>query len=1456
MRPLIHFLIIPLLLILSSAVSLDAAENLSLLYLGDNGHHEPYQRFQQLSPVMKLRGIDLTYTDDMREINPDTLSNYDGLVIYANITEISPEQEKALLNFVADGKGLIPLHCASYCFLNSEKYIELVGAQFQKHGTGVFRTEIVAPDHPVIKNFRGFQSWDETYLHHKHNDKDRTVLETRNADGHAEPWTWVRTHGKGRVFYTAWGHDGRTWSNHGFHNLIERGILWACQLDPQTVEPFADRLPMTKLSADLKPFEYIDVGPKIPNYTPGAKWGTQEKPRNMMQKPLSPEESLKHYVTPEGFELQLFVSEPDLKGKPIAMNWDARGRLWVCETVDYPNELQPPGKGRDRIRICEDTNNDGKADKFTVFAEQLSIPTAIEFWKGGAIVQNGVETLYLKDTNGDDVADKREVLFDGWALGDTHGGVSNFRYGLDNWIYAMQGYNNSAPTIDGQEQQRFRMGFFRFKPDGSEIEFLRSTNNNTWGLGISEEGLIFGSTANHNPSEFMPIPNRYYERVKGWAPERLEGIADTYKFNPITDKIRQVDQFGGYTAAAGHAVYTARTYPKYFWNRTAFTCGPTGHLVGTFQLNADGAGFHSTSPMNLIASDDEWSAPIMAEVGPDGHVWVIDWYNYIVQHNPTPQGFETGKGNAYMSDLRDKKHGRIYRVVYKVAEKQEPIDLTKASPAELVATLKNDNMFWRLRAQRLLVERGQLDVVPQLLELIKDKSVDEIGLNVGAMHAIWTLEGLGILNHSNRQIHKTMTDIFDHSSSAVVNATIRAHEWNSSLEPLGNLFRSSRQVDSQLMLTTILKISDGVPMNNMHSGGYLLAQFACISSFTSDRWLNDAFTSAAATHDLGFLLGLDKLEENPQGPKPTPATYRIVRIITEHLARSEPSDEKVSQLLTDLQSANPELLQTILTGLHAGWPKNHTVRINEEAEQALQTWITKLPAGSKGQLISLASKWGTDQLDRYAAEIVTDLLKQLKNDNISTEKRIESANNLITFRNEDPKVVIGLLDLISAQTEPAFAIGLLESLQQSQAPGVGNFIVHKLPELTPTVKATAFRVLLAKPGTTAALLDAAKNGKVSLSELSLDQKQALANHPNQAIRDMAKPLLAMGGGLPNPDRQKVLASLLSVTEETGNPDRGIEIFKKHCAKCHKHGDIGETIGPNLTGMAVHPKKELLGHIIDPSKDVEGNFRIYTIVTDEGRVFNGLLAGESKTTLELIDTEAKKHTIIRDEIEEMIYSRKSLMPEGFEKQVTRTELADLLEFLTQKGKYVPLPLAKAATVVSTQGMFFDKAGVTERMIFSDWSPKLFKDIPFQLVDPQGTRVANTILLHGPNGNIAPTMPKRVSLPCNAPAKAIHFLSGVSGWGFPVGEKGTVSMVVRLNYADGSQEDHELLNGVHFADYIRRIDVPGSEFAFALRGQQLRYLAVTPQTQKVIEKIDLISGGDQSAPIVMAVTVETP
>ncbi len=1217
---------------------------------------------------------------------------------------------------------------------------------------------------------------------------------------------------------------------------------------------------------DVAPIEFIDVGPRIPNYLPGQRWGTQGRAYSRMPRPLSPLESRKHYVTPVGFRLELFASEPELGGKPICMAWDERGRLWVCETVDYPNDLRP-GRGRDRIRIVEDTDDDGRADRFTVFAEDLSIPTSLTFHRGGVIVQNGVETLYLKDLDGDDRADVRHVLISNWALGDTHGGVSNMRYGFDNWFYAMQGYNNSQPMIDGRPQQRFRMGFFRFRlddqdpPHVTDLEFLRSTDNNTWGLGLSEEGLIFGSTANRNPSVFMPMANRYYERVRGWSPSPIGSIADDHLFDPITDQVRQVDHHGGYTAGAGHALYTARSYPSTWWNRTAFVCGPTGHLVGTFELIREGAGFASTSPCNLVASDDEWSAPIMAEVGPDGSVWILDWYNYIVQHNPTPNGFESGRGNAYVTDLRDKVHGRIYRLVYEPNRRDDwrAEALTGADPERLVEALTHPNMLWRSHAQRLLVERGRVDVVPALCQLVEDFDVDPIGLNVGAIHAIWTLHGLGSLRDDPEAlaiVHKALA----HPSAGVRRNAVQALPTTD--ESADVLLASSvlEDPDAQVRLAGLLALADAPAHPEV---GSVLAQMVQDPDIRADRWLADANTSAAAMHALSFLdalLGASTgrpAEVDEEGQEDAHA-LRTVRIVGEHLARGAPDTEETGRIVESLAKAPPALASALLTGLRDGWPDDHSIVLNPGAEAILPGIYKRLDVNDRAPLVQLAVAWRTDQLNRFAPEIVEGLLGLVDDGALATDRRIEAAEELVAFRPDSVEVVEGLLDRLGPQTSLELANGIFDALSASTAESLAGAILDRSPRWTPDARREAFGVLLGRPEWTERLLDAVDQGTVRLTELGLNQRQSLRNHPDADVRRRVQEQLADGGDLPDPDRDRVLQRLLPLAERDGDPALGRTMFLKHCASCHIYGEIGQQIGPNLTGMAVHPREELLTHIIDPSRSVEGNYQVYNLITLDGRFVNGMLAAESRTTIELIDTQAKRYIVPRSEIDQLIGSQKSLMPEGFEQQMSEDELVALLGFLTAPRRFIPLPLVEVATAISTKGLFHEGDRGLDRIVLDSWEPLNIQEVPFVVVDPEGRSRPNIVLLNGPRGTLPPTMPRSLRLPVNAPAQTIHLLGGIGGWSYPAVREQTASMIVRIHYDDGSSEDHPLINGIHLADYIRRVDVPQSEFAFEVgNGQQVRYLRIEPERQDLpIAAIELLKGDDPTAPIVLAITVETP
>lgn len=803
---------------------------IEVLFLGhDREHHNSERYMPFLASALATDGINLSYTSDPGDLNADVLADYDALMVYANHDSITASQEKALLDFVASGKGFLPIHSASYCFRNSDAYVELVGAQFKEHGTATFTAETIDTTHPVVAGLAAFETWDETYIHDFHNP-DRTVLMERVDGDHREPWTWVRTHGDGRVFYTAYGHDERTWNNPGFHALIKNAILWTV----------GDELRERWAQLTLPTLTYTE-STSIPNYE-------KRDPAPKLQAPLSPEESQQLIQVPPGFELQLFASEPDIK-TPIAGAWDERGRLWLIETPDYPNQVRANGMGNDQITILEDTDGDGKADVYKTFADSLNIPTSLVFANGGVVVAQAPHFLFLQDIDGDDVADVREVLITGWGVDDTHAGPSNLRYGFDNWIWGTVGYSAFKGTIGGKDHD-FPMGVYRLRQDGSELDYITQFTNNTWGLGFSETFDVFGSTANNEHSLYVAIADRYYQGVAGLRGNGKKKLDGHYAFHPITQKVRQVDVFGGFTAAAGISPYTARSFPEDYWNRIAFINEPTGHLLHRAILEKDGAGFAEKDGWNMLASADEWVSPIWAEVGPDGALWVLDWYNFIVQHNPTPEGFENGDGNAHINPLRDKTHGRIYRLAYKDAPAYNPITLNPDDPDGLIAGLQNDNLFWRMTAQRLLVERGKTDVFPDLYRLIKNRRVDAIGINGGALHALWTLHGLGALNGSNDEALDVVYAALRHPSAGVRKAAAQVlPNTETSVQALLDA-ESINDLDLHTRLAVLLKVSEMPASAGAGAAIYAVSQQ---SEVVADEWLPEAIFIAATAHQQGFF---------------------------------------------------------------------------------------------------------------------------------------------------------------------------------------------------------------------------------------------------------------------------------------------------------------------------------------------------------------------------------------------------------------------------------------------------------------------------------------------------------------------------------------------------------------------------------------------------------------------------
>ena len=859
-----------------------------VLFLGNVGKHHDAGKYAPWLAISLFKvGINTTYTTDLNDLNTENLKKYDGLVIYSNHDSISPSQEAALKGFVEGGKGLIPLHSAAGCFRNSDWYIKTIGGQFKSETKGNFSTKIVNGSNAVMQGLTEFETWDEKYVHQNLNP-DKTILMERVEGENREPWTWIRNEGKGRVFYTAYGHNDSTWTKPGFMKLVNNGVLWAigdevkdqiARLNRPNVDIYNN-----EIEAD---FTRRHLVPKI-------------------QAALSPEESMKLTQVPPDFEMKLFASEPDIS-KPIAMSWDERGRLWIVETVDYPNTfLETDGAANDHIKICEDTNGDGKADKFTIFADKLNIPTSLVFANGGVIVAMAPHFLFLKDTDGDDKADVRENMMTGWDKNDTHFGPSNLLYGFDNKIWGVVGSGFTGTTKDGKTHN-FRTGVYNLKPDGTDLEFLANTSNNTWGLGISEDNNVFISTANNTHSAFYSMPAKYMQRaLPNASADAAEGqtnilpvqkIDGHYDVHTMTPNLRQVDVVGGFTSAAGHHLYTARNFPKKYWNKVGFVCEPTVRLLHNALIEPKGAGFAEKDDWNLLASSDEWFAPVHAEVGPDGAVWVADWYNFVIQHNtfverqaPSemvlpykvhPRADQPrGQGNALVSPLRDSTYARIYRVVYKNAKPYTPVKLSKNDMPSLLKALENDNMFWRMTAQRLLVESKNMQAVPALYAIVNNKKVDEIGLNSPAVHALWTLQGLGALNGSNAEAMQVAIKALSHPAAGVRKAAVQVLPKNQ--QSVAAIQASGLLNDPNLntRLAAVLAIT---ALPSSQKFGELIYAASLKQENGNDDWLSRALLAASIAHEDGFRSAAAKAPPSSATIQGSTLTDRIGKALNNEI---------------------------------------------------------------------------------------------------------------------------------------------------------------------------------------------------------------------------------------------------------------------------------------------------------------------------------------------------------------------------------------------------------------------------------------------------------------------------------------------------------------------------------------------------------------------------------------------
>lgn len=628
--------------------------------------------------------------------------------------------------------------------------------------------------------------------------------------------------------------DEKTWASAAFLSAAKAKLLQAVGPNRQ--------MQWESFLAGREP-EKREPSPTIANY--------EGRPQPItLQHPFTVKGSLERTQVPADLRLELFAAEPDI-AKPIAFAWDERGRLWVAETRDYPHVVQPDGVGADSIKICEDTDGDGRADKFTVFADKLNIPTGLVFVKGGVLIAQSPRFIFLKDSNGDDRADTREVILEGWGIRDTHAQASTLHWGHDNWLYGCVGYSGYDGTVGGKAL-KFGMGTYRFKADGSALEFLHQFSNNAWGHSANAAGDQFGGTANNAPLFFGGIPAHL--APSGIRVMSAKKINEVDTCHTITPNFRQVDVFGGFTAAAGSALIESASLPPRLQGM-AMICEPTMKVISLLNVQRKGAGYTARDAFNLVASTDEWMSPVFAEVGPDGAVWFADWQNFIIQHNPTPStgrgGYDakTGVGGAHENPLRDHARGRIYRVVWNQAKPPALKPLKNADTADLVKALGHDTQYWRLTAQRLLVEEKRDEAADALkkLTLANDGSV-------AAIHALWTLHGLGKLDDPTHRAALLAKD-----------AALRRNASRAlSADPRGKQLFFSSGVISDPDLTTrlagLVKLAEFETSKDIQT---VVASLSRAPENKTDEWLSEATKLLVRKHRAQTFKEGPNLLPNP-----------------------------------------------------------------------------------------------------------------------------------------------------------------------------------------------------------------------------------------------------------------------------------------------------------------------------------------------------------------------------------------------------------------------------------------------------------------------------------------------------------------------------------------------------------------------------------------------------------------
>lgn len=1473
-RPSYHFLVptimqtlIRTLLVFAFVLSAQAADPLRIFIRGGQSNRgeevHAHPRFlKEWTALLTERGAKVDGATDWP--TADQLAKTDVVIVYAqdggNATE---DQKKNLGDYIKRGGGMVVIHTGAVG--NDPAWWKSVigGAWVQgktkwKEGPmDLYYTEnqYIGGGHPITKGAANFHLDDEIYYdmdispaakilatsYTPNVPSGKKVAEGGKAhiyDIQPQMWAYERTAEGAQTPYRAFvsipGHQFKSFSLPQYRSILMRGIAWAGKRD--------------NLDELCKAEELDQLA-----YPPGG--------------PQRPADTLKALEIHPDFNISLVAAEP-LINKPMNFDWDPSGRLWVAETPEYPNGrrgMRPdyrgkewkdhggidpePGDqtrpGHDKISILTDSNGDGAMDKKEIFYEGLDLVTGLVFYKDGVIVTQAPDILWLRDTNGDGKADKVEKLYTGLGTGDTHAVINNPRWGWDGWIYATHGYSGSSNVRNakGEKMAGINSGVVRFKPDGSIIEQYSSKGGNTWGLEITGDNRVMW-TQPTSGQLLMQTVLPEYALSRG-------SIGKTASFNVIEPSPKsypamsweqlayvQIDWVGSFTAAAGCVIYDGGSWPKEY-NGDYLTTEPTINVVHHTRLTPKASSYTAKKlpgreETEFIRSKDMWWRPIEVRVGPDGAVYVGDFYNQAVIHNDT-RGPDHNRVNAAVRPDRDHYYGRIWRLNHKTASGASVPKLSIDDPAGLIAALDHPNRPVRMTASRLLVEavaggRGVAAITTGVKGKLTSPSAET------RIAALWTAQGAGILAAANIDTALKDSDAAVRRNAAAV---IEASGNAKSVAAVGPLVNDE---DGQVRLAA-LRAMAATALSDADAKGIV----------TSWKKFDDDFQRSAA---VGALAQNGAAAIAAVLDSGDPALVGLVGQLTLSVAEKGDASAagKLVAALADKPASADALKGTILDTL------SKSLKTTPSMTPDLKSAFAKLLGSSASRsALPLAAKWDKEgSLKDVIAQKTKSLLGQLNGNSTPDGEKLAAARSLIGLRSANAEALPAVLKAVTGKISSGLQRDLIQALGESGDAAVGSALVGSFAQLAPDVQPVAFEIMLKRADSAEALLDAAKSKKIDLVTLGPANLARLRTHPDKSVAQQANAVLDDILGPAMKAKNEAIAKLSAEIEKPGDPAKGKELFTQTCAICHKFGDSGAEIGPVLTGMGAHGPGELLTAIVDPNREVDPSFVSWNIETKDGSFHTGVIARENPTSV-VLRSLAGQEEIKTAEIKSRVNTGRSLMPEGFEGlggQVLRDILAYMIS--ADGGKFRTFDLREAFTATTARGLYADGNDAAQSIRDLKGGNLTFDGVPFNVVAPdKAANGKNVIQLRGgPSDSFAKTMPTRVEVKGGGfKANRLHFLGGVGGWGYPFDSNKMVVLKATVQFAGGTSEVLEFRNGVEFADYIRREDVPGSKFAPDVsRGTQVRWFSRQLKEAAPIEKIVLESTDTGVAPTTLAITAE--